>query len=128
MQAQAVVERCFAAVEARDLPALLACFAADATYQNVPYPAAVGHDAIGAMFTRILERSERVEWQVRSAAYVPGRAHVERLDCFWIDGTLYSVPCHCVAEVDEEAGVITAFRDYVDLGRWRDTIGDALTR
>jgi hypothetical protein len=50
----------------------------------VPYPAAVGHDAIGAMFARILGRSERVEWQVRSAAYVSGRAHVERLDCFWI--------------------------------------------
>jgi hypothetical protein len=33
-----------------------------------------------------------------------------------------------VAEVDEEAGLITAFRDYVDLSRWRDTLGDALTR
>lgn len=123
-----MIERCFAAIERRDLAGLLACFHPDATYQNVPYPAAVGHDAIAAMFARILDRSERVEWQVRSAAYAPGRAHVERVDCFWIDGTCYSVPCHCVAEIDEHAGVITAFRDYVDLGRWRDTLGDALTR
>ena len=107
---------------------MLACFHPDATYQNVPYPPAEGHAAIAAMFERILLRSERVEWQVRTAAYAPGRAHVERLDCFWIDGTMYAVPCHCVAEIDESAGVITAFRDYVDLGRWRETLGDALTR
>jgi limonene-1,2-epoxide hydrolase len=78
------------------------------------------------MFERILERSERVEWEIRTAAYLDDRAHVERVDRFWIDGACYAVPCHCVAEVDAPSGLITEFRDYLDLGMWRQSLGSVL--
>jgi hypothetical protein len=38
------------------------------------------------------------------------------------------VPCHAVIEVDAGAGLIDSFRDYVDLGPWRETIAPALER
>ena len=36
--------------------------------------------------------------------------------------------CNGVADVDPAAGLIVAFRDYVDLGEWRARLGDVLTR
>ncbi len=115
-------------MEQRDLDGLVACFTPDASYRNVPHEPAIGAAAIRRMFEPILRRSERVEWTILHAAYVVGRGHLERIDRFWIDGTCYAVPCHCIAEVDESVGLITAFRDYLDLAAWRQTLGDVLTR
>ena len=118
----------FSAVESRDLDAIKRCFSEDARYSNVPHDPAVGRAAIGELFRPIVTRSERIEWQIVSSAYTEQRAHVERLDCFWIDGRRYAVACHGVALVDTAHGVITEFRDYVDLGPWREALGDVLAR
>lgn len=123
-----ILQTFFSAVESRDLGAIKRCFAADARYSNVPCDPAVGQEAIGELFRPIVSRSERIEWQVTSSAFTEDRAHIERLDCFWIDGLRYAVACHCVAQVDTARGVITEFRDYVDLGRWRETLGGVLTK
>ena len=120
------VRRFLDAVEARDVDAVVASFSPDATYQNVPYEVHAGHDAIRTLFANILHRSSKVQWDILSEAYVPGRAHLERVDRFWIDGTEYSVPCHGVAHVDEDAGDITKFLDYLDLGVWREKVRSAL--
>ena len=127
MTPEEVVSSLFRAVESHDLEAIGGCFSADATYRNVPYDPAVGREAIVEMFRLIVTKSERIEWQVISSAFSETRAHVERLDCFWINGVRYAVPCHCVAEVNTQTAEITDFRDYVDIGRWRDTLGDALS-
>jgi limonene-1,2-epoxide hydrolase len=123
-----VLQTFFSAVESRDLEAIKRCFSEHARYSNVPYDPSVGRQAIGELFRPIVTRSERIEWQIVSSAYTLRRAHVKRLNCFWIDGRRYAVPCHGVALVDTARGVITEFRDYVDLGRWRATLGDVLTR
>jgi len=107
------------AVEARDVDAVLGFFSVDASWQNVPHPKAVGHDAIRAMLGGILDRSSKVAWDVVSEAYTADRAWLERVDRFWIGGTEYAVRCNGVLEIDAEAGVITELRDYVDLGEWR---------
>ena len=123
---RAVVRQMLDAVEARDVDAVLGCFSADATWQNVPQPPAVGHDGIRALLSTILERSSKVQWDVISEAYSTDRAWVERVDRFWIDGTEYAVECNGVIDIDADAGVITSLRDYVDLGEWRARLGDAL--
>jgi len=128
MTPENIINGFFAAVESCDLEAIGGFFSAEARYVNVPYPPAVGRQEIIEMFRPIVSRSQKIEWIIASSAYSESRAHVERLDCFWINGRRYSVPCHCVAEVDALAGVITEFRDYVDVGLWRETLGDALTR
>jgi limonene-1,2-epoxide hydrolase len=124
--ARQIVARFLHAVEARDVDGVVASFAADGVHQNVPHPPTVGHAAIRAVFARILGRSERVEWEILDEIGRPGQVWLERIDRFWIDGAEYAIECNGIFEVDEAAGVITVFRDYLDLAVWRDRLGDAL--
>ena len=112
----------FRAVESRNLDAIGACFAPDATYRNVPHPPAEGPVAIREMFARIVTVSERIIWDVLSEAYEGNRGHVERLDRFWIAGREYAVPCHCVALLDLTSSRILEFRDYLDIGQWKASL------
>jgi limonene-1,2-epoxide hydrolase len=118
----AVVHSLLRAVADRDVDAVLTCFSPDATWQNVPHPPAEGHEEIGAMLRPILARSSAVRWDVVTEAYRDDRAWLERVDRFWVDGTEYAARCNGVVEFDTEAGVITEWRDYVDLGEWRGRI------
>ena len=121
----AITTRFLDAVETRDLDAVLACFSPDAVWQNVPHPPSVGREAIGTLLGGILERSDRVRWDVVTDAYADDRAWLERVDRFWIDGEEYAVRCNGVLEIDTESGLITEFRDYVDLGEWRARLASA---
>lgn len=117
-----VVHSLLRAVADRDVDAVLTCFAADAAWQNVPHPPAEGHEEISAMLGPILARSSEVRWDVVTEAYRDDRAWLERVDRFWIDGSEYAVRCNGVVEFDTDAGVITEWRDYVDLGEWRSRL------
>lgn len=123
----AVVARFLAAVAARDAVAAGACFAPDAPYANMPHPPVVGPAGVAGLLAPILGRAERVQWDLVSAAYTADRAWLERVDRFWIDGREYAIECNGVAHVDAGRGLITAFRDYVDLATWRERLGDVLT-
>lgn len=48
------------------------------------------------------------------------------MDRFRIDGREYAIECNGVVEVDVDRELLTAFRDYVDLGVWRGRLGAAL--
>jgi hypothetical protein len=39
---------------------------------------------------------------------------------------MYAVECHAVVEIDVDRGLIRTWRDYVDLGKWRATLGGVL--
>ncbi|WP_051098285.1 nuclear transport factor 2 family protein [Sporichthya polymorpha] len=123
----ATVSRFLAAVAARDAAAAGACFAPTATYANMPHPPVVGPAGVAGLLAPILNRSERVRWDLVSASYAADRAWLERVDRFWIDGREYAIECNGVAEIDPAAGLITAFRDYVDLATWRERLGDVLS-
>jgi limonene-1,2-epoxide hydrolase len=123
---RAVVRRFLEAVEARDLDAIGSCFTGQASYRNVPEPPVIGPAGVRSMFAPIISRSERVVWDIVSEAYAGDRAHLERLDRFWIDGVEYVAPCHGVVIVDPAVGRISEFRDYVDLAPWRSRVGAAL--
>ena len=101
-------------------------FCEDGTFQNVPYAEVRGRTAIESLFAPILGSSERVVWELVSVAVSESRLHYERMDRFWIRGEIYAVECHAVIEVDTERGLIRTWRDYVDLGRWRATLGGVL--
>src|SRR5687768_3441249 len=116
------VRRFLTSVESRDPAAVAACFTADASYRNVPHEPAIGAAAIEELFRPILTRSERVVWDIVSAAYSPDTAWLERVDRFWIDGVEYRIECNGVARVDVGTGLLTEFRDYVDLGVWRQRL------
>ena len=124
----AAVDALLAAIESRDLRRIADQLTDDATWQNVPHPAAVGRDAVLALLGPILTRSDRVVWDVVTAATVGNDVMVERVDRFWIDGTEHAVHCNGVFTVDTDTGLVAAVRDYVDLGEWRARIAPALAR
>ena len=111
--------RLLACLQARDARGAAACFTDEGTWHNVPHPPAVGCVAIDAMLGPILRRSEAVRWDVVTASFTEDRAWLERVDRFWIDGDEYAVRCHGVVELDARSGLISAWRDYADLGEWR---------
>lgn len=127
VSARDAAERFLAAVGAGDADAAAACFAPDATYANMPNPPVVGPDGVRGLLTPILDRAEYVEWEIVTASYTQTRAWLERVDRFRIGGREYAIECNGVLEVDEATGLITAFRDYVDLGVWRTRLGDVLS-
>jgi limonene-1,2-epoxide hydrolase len=107
------------AVESGDVERVLETLAPDCSYRNVPEEPAVGRDAIRGLFARVLERSDRIVFDVISESYVAGHGFAERLDRFWIDGAEHVLACNGVFEVDLETGLITEVRDYLDLTGWR---------
>ncbi len=123
--AENVWQRLLGHLEARDASAAATCFTTNGSWQNVPHPPAVGRAAIEGLLAPILRRSERVQWDVVTSAYEAHRGWLERVDRFWIDGTEYAVRCNGVFEVDATTGLITEWRDYVDLGEWRGRIAAA---
>jgi limonene-1,2-epoxide hydrolase len=127
MRNRDVIDRFLAAVASRDPQAVAAVFTADASYRNMPHPAAVGPEAIAALFAPILGRAHDVRWDVVSRCDDGDRAWLERVDRFWIDGAEFAIECNGVYELDRERGLIRAVRDYVDLQVWRERLGDVLT-
>lgn len=122
------MRRLLDAIDSRDLDRVAACLTEDATWQNVPHPVTSGRDEVVGMLARIVTLCERVEWAVVSEAYDGDRAWLERVDRFWIDGECHSVCCNGIVTVDREQGLVRSFRDYVDLGEWRERIAPVLQR
>ncbi|MCW0214422.1 MAG: nuclear transport factor 2 family protein [Pseudonocardia sp.] len=120
------VRRFLDAVEDADPDTAAACFTAEGTYANMPHPAVVGPAGVRALLAPILTRAEYVHWEIVTACFAGHRGWLERVDRFRIDGREYAIECNGVVEVDEERELITAFRDYVDLGAWRARLGDVL--
>ena len=116
---EVIVRRWLDAIEARDIDAVLETFSPEGRWQNVPSPPAVGRESIRAMLAPIMQRSERVVWDIVTESYSDERAWLERVDRFTIAGIEYAARCNGVLEFDTEAGLITELRDYVDLAEWR---------
>jgi limonene-1,2-epoxide hydrolase len=120
-----VIAALLAALAARDLEAVGATLADDVTWANVPHPPAVGRTAVVDMLAAVVAQAEAVRWDVVSAAYAGDRAHLERLDRFWIGGQECVAPCHGVFHVDRRQARIVEVRDYVDLAPWRAVLAGA---
>lgn len=112
-------------IEARNPTAAASCFAEDGWWQNVPHERSAGRTGIETLLGPILRRSDEVRWDVVTSSFDEFRGWLERVDRFWIDGTEYAVRCNGVFEVDRGTGLITEWRDYVDLGEWRARLAAA---
>ena len=112
------------AVHERDVASVVACFVPEGSWQNVPEAPVRGQAQLRSLFEPILNRSSEVHWDVRSAAYEPSRAWLERVDRSVIDGRERAAYCHGVFEVDATSGLLVEVRDYVDLAAWRRQLAD----
>lgn len=111
-----------AALERRDLDAVLDCFTPDASYAYaMPLPPLVGRDAIGAMFGKLLAEADAVRWDVVASTVDGDRVWTERVDRFTFAGRDVAIECAGLFELAD--GRICAVRDYVDMATWRERKG-----
>lgn len=110
------------AVPRRDVEELLGFFAEDAVYHNIPVAPVQGHDAIGATLRGFLDPASHAEFEVRAIACVDRVVLTERVDRFTIEGKAIELPVMGAFEVDD-AGRITAWRDYFDLAQFTKQMG-----
>ena len=102
-----------------DLDAILAGFAEDATYHNIPMEPLVGLDAIRAGIEGFLKMSPSgVQFEILNQVVSGNIVFNERIDTFENEGKKTAAPVAGVFEIDD-AGKITAWRDYFDMGAFQ---------
>lgn len=113
-QAGETVMRMIEAFNRNQLDEIVACFAEDAVYHNMPMAPLTGTEAIRNGLSAFLGDATAVDWQVlnllESAA---GTVLTERVDRFEINGQWIALPVMGTFEV--QGGLIRAWRDYFDL-------------
>jgi limonene-1,2-epoxide hydrolase len=105
----------FATWSTSDVGALLAAFAPDAVYHNVPLEPLVGKEAIEAFLSGYFQAVGLDI--ITTAIATTGRIVLsERIDILKLqDGRTFELPVTGAMEFDEN-GLIVAWRDYFDLG------------
>ena len=122
LRTREAIDRLLLAIESRDLRAVYAALHPNATWQNVPHPAAEGRPAVMALLANILCWSDQVRWDVISSSVDGQVGWYERVDRFWLLGEEHAVQCNGVFTVDPATDTVCEVRDYVDLGEWRDRV------
>jgi limonene-1,2-epoxide hydrolase len=112
---ETVTEFC-AAWERLDLDELLAFFAPDAIYHNIPVDPVVGTDAIRAMVSMFTTGVEGIEFRVLHLAANGNVVMTERIDVFTLPGKQISLPVMGTFEIVD--GRIAAWRDYFDMNQY----------
>ena len=100
-----------------DLHAIVACFADDAIYDNIPMAAVQGTDAIRATLEGFMGAASEVQWDMINIAADGGVVLTERVDKFKINDQWIELPVMGTFEVAD--GKITAWRDYFDLNQFQ---------
>jgi limonene-1,2-epoxide hydrolase len=104
-----------------DLDVLMAFFAEDAIYHNIPVDPVQGVDAIRATIEGFSGGVERVEFEVLAIAADGGTVLTERIDSFFLPGKRIDLPVMGTFEVADAK--ITAWRDYFDLNQFMSQLG-----
>ena len=99
-----------------DVPTLLAYFADDGVYHNMPGPPASGKAQIEKTLGYTQTMSSR-GWEVIHQSVVGNVVFNERIDRFEVDGQSVELPVVGVFEVRD--GKIAAWRDYFDLATFQ---------
>ena len=99
-----------------DADAVLAYFADDAVYHNMPIEPARGHEEIRKILDMFLPASQKVEFEMLHVASAGDVVFTERVDRFWMGETTIALPVTGVFELRD--GKIVAWRDYFDLNTW----------
>ena len=99
-----------------DLDALMAFFAEDAEYHNIPVDPVRGADAIRATIAGFTTGVESVIFEVVHIAAAGNVVLTERVDVFTFPNGTVRLPVSGTFEVHD--GRITAWRDYFDMNQF----------
>ena len=112
-EAEKIVNDFCKAFERKNIDEIMAYFAEDAVYHNMPMEPAKGRDAIRATINSFLPGSNRIEFKILHTASNGSIVFNERIDMFDIGEKRVEVPVAGMFEV--RGGKITLWRDYFDL-------------
>lgn len=118
MTATDVVTRFIEAIERKDVDAAAALAAEDISYENMPIDPIVGKAGLAGTLRAFLDAASEVDWQILRQVEVGGVVFNERLDRFRIGDGWLELPIAGVFEVND-AGLITLWRDYFDMGSYQ---------
>jgi len=102
----------------RDVEAIVALFAADAVYHNIPMEEVRGIDAIRAAIQAFVGQSSEIEWIVHDIAQsARGAVLTERTDIFTMGPKRIAIRVMGIFEFSDD-DLITGWRDYFDLAQY----------
>jgi len=99
-----------------DVDELLAFFADDAVYHNIPLEPAVGHDAIRAVIEMFVGMASDMSFEIHRQVAADGLVLNERTDTMVIGDKTIALPVAGAFEIVD--GKIAAWRDYFDMGQF----------
>lgn len=100
----------------RDIDELIAFFAEDAVYHNIPMAPVEGHEGIRQILGLFVPPSQSIEFEVLRIASDGDVVHTERVDRFVMGDKKVELPAAGVFELRD--GKIAAWRDYFDMQTW----------
>ena len=120
-RSEEVVRAFIGAFNANDLERILAFFAEDAVYHNIPVQPVQGTPAIRAVIQGFLGLATEVDWVLHHLAETPdGVVLTERTDRFLVRDKWIELPVMGAFEVRD--GRIAAWRDYFDMKQFQDLL------
>jgi limonene-1,2-epoxide hydrolase len=114
---ETVVREFCAAWNGRDVDAILAWFAADAVYHNMPIAPVRGHAEIRGVLEKFVPPASKIEFEILAVAVRGDVVFTERVDRFTVGGKEMALPVAGVFEVRD--GKIAAWRDYFDMASYQ---------
>jgi limonene-1,2-epoxide hydrolase len=105
----------------RDIEKLLAYFADDAVYHNMPLAPVVGKDGIREVLGLFVPPAEAIDFEMLHTAARGNVVFTERVDRFTMGGKQVDLPVAGVFELRD--GRIAAWRDYFDFATWQRQSG-----
>jgi len=118
-----IVNAFIAAVERIDVDAAVALLHPEVAYENMPMQPIVGADNVSAALSSFLGNATEVDWPVSRQLVDGNTVANERVDRFKIGDGWLELPVAGFFEVDAD-GLITLWRDYFDLGHYRDQLAE----
>lgn len=112
-----VIREFCAAWSRLDTETMMAYFADDPVYHNMPGPPATGTEAVRATIDRFLKTWEKTDWELLNIAAAGDVVFAERIDRTDSNGKHIDLPCVGVFEMRD--GKIKAWRDYFDLATYQ---------
>ncbi len=122
MDAEKIVRAFCEAVRRRDAKELVGFFSADAVYHNIPIAAVTGPAEIEKVLQQFLGPASEAEFEIRSLAVSGNAVLTERVDRFTVGDKRIELPVMGTFEVDD-AGKISAWRDYFDMNQFTSQMG-----
>lgn len=117
----AIVRAFIAAWSRLEVDALVAFFAPDGVYHNMPLAPVVGQDRLRPFIAAFLKDWTSTEWEVLQIAAAGDIVFAERIDRTKVGDKVVDLPCCGVFEMKD--GKIAVWRDYFDMATYTRAIG-----